>query len=139
MVMFMRKQLNHAIKYWEHVSPIVKYPKNEKEFHQLVLQLDELLSIVGDNESHHLMSLVDVLSHLIFAYEAAEQNQIKTTGLDALKYLIESHHLTQSDFPDIASQGVMSEILNGNRTLNLRQIKLLAKRFHVSSATFIED
>ncbi len=135
----MRKQLQEAIKHWNYIAPIAKYPNNAKEFHQLVLQLDELLLIVDGDEHHQLMGLVDVLSHLISTYEEAHVKSPKTTALNALKFLMESHNLTQSDLSDIASQGVMSEILHGKRTLNLRQIKLLAKRFHVSPATFIDD
>jgi len=43
----------------------------------------------------------------------------------------------QADLKEIGSQGVVSEILNGKRSLNVRQIKLLAERFSVSPATFI--
>lgn len=133
----MKRQLAEAIKHWDYVAPIAKYPKNNKEFNELVAQLDELLAIVGNDEKHHLMSLVDVLSQLIASYEK-EYFQIQTKGIDALKYLIESHQLHQADLSEIASQGVISEILNGKRSLNLRQITLLAKRFHVSPATFID-
>ena len=52
-------------------------------------------------------------------------------GINALIYLMESHNLKQSDLPEIGSQGVVSEILNGKRKLNLRQIKELSNRFHV--------
>lgn len=45
--------------------------------------------------------------------------------------------LKQSDLGHIASQGVMSEILNGKRKLNVRQIKLLAAQFGVDLSTFI--
>lgn len=34
-------------------------------------------------------------------------------------------------------QGVVSEILNAKRDLNVRQIRALAKRFHVSPTVFI--
>lgn len=36
----MRPQLVEAIKYWKHIAPIAKYPKNTKEFYELVSQLD---------------------------------------------------------------------------------------------------
>lgn len=135
----MRQQLAEAIKYWGHIAPIVKYPRNDKEFKQLVSQLDELLEIVGDNEKHRLMGLVDVLSNLIASYEEEHFEAPTVKGIDALKFLMEAHHLHQSDLSEIASQGVVSEILRGKRGLNLRQIKLLATRFHVSPSTFIED
>jgi HTH-type transcriptional regulator / antitoxin HigA len=50
---------------------------------------------------------------------------------------MEGHGLTQSDLPEIGSQGVVSEILRGKRELNVRQIRALAKRFHVSPGVFI--
>lgn len=50
---------------------------------------------------------------------------------------MEEHGLNQSDLSEIGSPGVVSEILNGKRELNVRQIRLLAKRFQVSPAVFI--
>jgi HTH-type transcriptional regulator/antitoxin HigA len=52
---------------------------------------------------------------------------------------MEDLQLKQADLSKIVSQGVLSEILSGKRTLNLRQIKLLANYFHVDPATFIDD
>jgi HTH-type transcriptional regulator/antitoxin HigA len=135
----MRQELTKAIKYWGYIAPIMKYPDNKKEFNKLVSQLDELLEIVGNNESHPLMGLVDVMSHLIASYENQYSKPIKTKGVSALKFLMKAHNLAQLDLPEIASQGVLSEILNGKRTLNLRQIKLLSKHFHVDPSTFIDD
>ncbi len=133
----MRRQLAEAIKYWDHIAPIAAYPRNAKEFQKLVSELDALLEIVGDNEKHKLMGLVDLLSNLIASYEEANYKIPLSTGVDALKFLMETHQLQQSDLPEIGSQGVVSEILNGKRELNLRQIKLLSKRFHVNPSTFI--
>jgi HTH-type transcriptional regulator/antitoxin HigA len=50
---------------------------------------------------------------------------------------MKEHGLTQSDLPEIGSQGVVSEILAGARELNVRQIRRLAKRFGVSPAVFV--
>jgi HTH-type transcriptional regulator/antitoxin HigA len=135
----MRQQLAEAIKHWSYIAPIVKYPKSDREFNKLVSQLDELLEIVGNNESHHLIGLVDVVSNLIASYENEHRKPIKTKGISALKFFMEAHNLTQLDLPEIASQGVLSEILSSRRALNLRQIKLLSKCFHVDPSTFIDD
>lgn len=133
----MDQALNKAIKHWNYIAPLVKRPTNSKEFDQLVARLDELLEIVGDKENHRLMGLIDILSNIIAAYEEEHQQKFTDKGIDALKFLMESHHLHQSDLIEIASQGVLSEILNGKRALNLRQIKLLAMRFNVDPSTFI--
>ena len=52
---------------------------------------------------------------------------------------MDEHHLKQADLPEIGSQGVVSEILNGKRELNVRQIQALADRFHVSPAVFFSE
>ena len=135
----MHPQLSEAIKYWSHVAPVVKQPKNKKEFNDLVSQRDELLGIVGDDENHRLMGLVDAISGLISSYEEQHFQTPEIKGVDALKFLMNTHNLSQSDLTEIASQGVLSEILHGKRSLNVRQIKLLAKRFSVDPSTFIDD
>ena len=133
----MRQKLEDAIKHWDHIAPIVQYPKNDKDFNKLVSELDELLKIVGDNEKHRLMGLVDVLSNIIASYEAEHFSAPPVKGIDALRFLMNAHHLCQADLSDIGSQGVVSEILRGKRMLNLRQIKLLSKRFQVEPSTFL--
>ena len=50
---------------------------------------------------------------------------------------MEEKNLTQKDLSILGSQGVVSEILNGKRELNVRQIKALAEMFKVSPAVFI--
>jgi hypothetical protein len=58
---------------------------------------------------------------------------IKAVGVAA----IVGFGLQQADLPEVGSQSVVSEILNGKRDLNVRQIRALVKRFHVSPAVFI--
>lgn len=135
----MHSVLETAIKHWSYISPVVSHPKNKKEMEQLQILLDELLDIVGSNEKHPLMELVDIMSDRIAFYEAEHESAIMGSGIDALKYLMEAHHLRQCDLPEIGSQGVVSEILNGKRPLNIRQITALSKRFHVDPATFIDE
>jgi HTH-type transcriptional regulator/antitoxin HigA len=59
------------------------------------------------------------------------------SGAEMLQFFMEEHGLAQSDLPEIGSQGVVSEILSGKRKLNLRQVRALAERFHVSPTVFI--
>ena len=134
----MNQTLTIAAKHWPYIADLVRYPNNEKEYRHLVQRLDELLNVVGSNEDHPLIGLVDVMSNFIASYEEIHHKQPKTKSIDALRFLMVSHQLTQRDLPEIGSQGVVSEVLNGKRKLNVRQIKQLAKRFHVSPSTFIE-
>lgn len=83
-----------------------------------------------------MYELLDTLGALIYAYEEEHAPLPESSGVDVLQYLMEEHGLTQSDLPEVGSQGVVSEILHGKRTLNVRQIRALAERFSVSPAVF---
>lgn len=56
---------------WKNVSDTVFVPHSEVEYERLVSMLDELVDQVGEDESHPLASLMDVLSALIENYENA--------------------------------------------------------------------
>jgi HTH-type transcriptional regulator / antitoxin HigA len=99
--------------------------------------LNRLLDEVGSVEEHPLYTLLGTLGTLIHAYEEEHHRIPECSGTDILRFLMEEHALTQSDLPEIGSQGVISDILRGKRELNVRQIRALAMRFHVSPAVFI--
>jgi HTH-type transcriptional regulator/antitoxin HigA len=132
------KLLEDATKHWKFVSPILKAPSNQIEYDLLAAHLDRLLDIVGSDENHPLIGLADAVSNLISVYDETHYSLAKTNSISALKYLMEINQYTQSDLHDIGSQGVVSEILNGKRKLNLRQIKSLSKLFNVNPDTFID-
>ena len=122
--------------HWATLRPILTI-RNEREYALAVKRLNELLDEVGTNEQHPLYGLLDTLGTLMHAYEEGHHPLPDSTAAGMLQFLIEEHQLAQSDLPEIGSQGVVSEILNGKRELNLRQIRALAKRFHVSPAVFV--
>jgi HTH-type transcriptional regulator/antitoxin HigA len=49
---------------------LVAVPRSEADYLRLSATLDELLDIVGEDESHPLASLMDVIGTLVEAYEA---------------------------------------------------------------------
>lgn len=59
------------------------------------------------------------------------------SGAEMLQFFMQEHDLAQADLPEVGSQGVISEILSGKRDLNVRQIRALSQRFHVSPAVFL--
>ena len=74
---------------------------------------------------------------VVHAWEEQHYPMPKLEGAEALRFLMEEHDLTQSDLPEVGSQGVVSEILGGKRALNVRQIRALSERFGVSPAVFV--
>lgn len=122
--------------HWEKISPLLTI-RNEREYNAAVKRMNELLDEIGTDEKHPLYSLLDTLGTLIHAYEEEHYPIPESTGADVLHFLMEEHGLTQSDLPEVGSQGVVSEILNSKRELNVRQIRSLAKKFKVSPAAFV--
>ena len=134
----MDNQLFQIIKQWNHISAVIKEATNEREYNLLVKYWKELLDLVGDDETHELVGLLEIISYFIEKYNNKHVlNGRKATGVEMLKLLVRSNHLRQRDLPELGSQGVVSELLSGKRQLNLRQIKCLAKRFKVSPASFL--
>jgi HTH-type transcriptional regulator / antitoxin HigA len=122
--------------HWAHVQPILSI-RNEREYDLAVARMNELLDEIGEDEKHPLYGLLDTLGTLIEAYDEDHHLIPDAGSVDMLHHLMDEHGLKQSDLPEIGSQGVVSEILNGKRELNLRQIRELAERFHVSPAVFL--
>lgn len=128
--------INTVMTHWEYLAPVLTQPKNTEEYDRLVASLDAVLDAGGADENHPLASLADRMGDLIAQYDDVHYTP-ESNGIDALKFLMQEHGLGQADFSDIASQGVMSEILRGKRELNIRQIRKLAERFHVAEQIFI--
>jgi len=127
---------NQIQSHWTTIAPLLTI-RNEREYNAAVKRMNELLDEIGTNEKHPLYSLLDTLGTLIHAFEEEHLHVPSSTGTDVLRFLMEEHELAQSDLSEIGSQGVVSEILNGKRELNVRQIRALAKRFKVSPAVFV--
>ena len=122
--------------HWTAIRPVLCI-RTERDYSRAVDLLNGLLDEVGTNERHPLYELLDTLGTLVRAYEEARHPIPDCSGPDALRFLMDENGLTQSDLPEIGSQGVVSEVLSGKRTLNTRHVRDLAKRFGVSPAVFI--
>jgi len=134
----MIKTLNEPVlkKTW---APVENYLSihNKHDYELAVNLLNQLVDEIGENEKHPLFSLLEVLGIVIENYESEHYKWEDASGVDVLKYLMEEHSLNQNDLSEIGSQGVVSEILNGKRQLNVNQIKKLSERFNVNPAVFI--
>ena len=111
---------------------------NEQQYEEALAAASELMDgLAASDESSTMAGLVELLAERIQAYEAREHPwPASATPAQVLRFLMDERGMKQSDLADIGSQGVVSEILNGKRDLNVRQIGRLAEIFHVSPATF---
>ena len=133
----LEQELNKTIKVWPVVSKIISTIHTKSHYNKALNLLDKLIDSVSEKSDPVKESLIDTLGTLIKEYEDNHIPEPEVDPLGNLKYLMAEHGLKQRDLKEIGSQGVVSEIMNGKRELNVRQIKLLSKRFHVSPIVFL--
>ncbi len=129
--------LNEIADQWHPLAPFLTVPHKEAEYDNLSAFLDRLTDEVGNDENHPLAALMDTVGTLIEAYEKEHYPFSEGEPIDVLKYLMEKQNVTPSDLAESGSMRNISEILSGKRSLDIRQIKFLSKRFNVSPATFL--
>lgn len=111
--------------------------RNRKDYARAVSAMNALLDAGAADESHPLAGLAATVGELIGDYEARHFPLPEVSGRAMIRFLMRQHGLTQSELPEIGSQGVVSEILSGKRELNLRQVRALARRFGVAGDAFL--
>ena len=60
---------NRALKHWTSISESIFVPHTEVEYEVLIELLDRLIDQIGEDESHPLASMMDVIGVLIENYE----------------------------------------------------------------------
>ena len=137
----MNNETKQLMKHWQAIHKYVKIPLNDKECEALIKDIDKLMSYRTDSGIMVLEGLINLMSQSIKDYLAqefeSENNKTRIPG-KVLKYYMGVYNLKQRDLADVGSQGVISELINGNRELTIGHIKKLSKRFNVSPITFIE-
>lgn len=110
---------------------------NQADYTKAVAALNQMLDAGAADEDHPLAGLVNTIGALIGTYEDAHNPPVKVAPAEVLRLLMDQYRLSQSDLPEVGTQGVVSEILRGKRQLNLRQVRELATRFNVPTSVFV--
>ncbi|HEX8403409.1 MAG TPA: transcriptional regulator [Duganella sp.] len=111
--------------------------RNEQEYEGAVSALNRLLDAGAADDDHPLADLLSALGNFIGDYEDRQYPPDPISALEMIRFLMDQHHLSESELPEIGEQDVVSEVLNGKRELNVRQIKELSSRFNVPASLFI--
>lgn len=109
----------------------------EEEYAQANATIAMLLKEVGDDETHALTEVLDYLADQIKSYEDRNFQIPQSPPKDVLRFLMEQHALKQEDLVDCATQGRISDILNGKRAISKAIAKRLAYRFRVRADLFL--
>ncbi len=111
--------------------------RDDAHYAELLTFVDACFECFGEDDTHPIFTLVDLVADRIRDYEDRLHPWPNTsTPATVLANLIQEHDIKQTELPEVSSQGVVSEVLAGKRALNLRQVKALAKRFSVPIEVF---
>ena len=133
-----RRTITQSLRNPEKYAPLLAI-RNGREYDAAVAQLNALVDEVGDRPKDPRYRFIDTLSVLIEAYDDEHHKIPDASGVELLKFLMHQHGLSQSDLPEVGSQGVVSEILREKRDLNVRQIEALSRRFHLPAGAFFPE
>jgi len=61
--------VDKTVQAWRSLEPPLFVPHNEEEYERIVAMLDMIIDEVGEDESHPLASLMEVLGVLVQTYE----------------------------------------------------------------------
>jgi HTH-type transcriptional regulator/antitoxin HigA len=128
----------------EYLSLVRAFPlmsiRDDAHLKEALAAIDVMLDLPNRSEAQE--TYLSALTDLAETYETAHVVFPPRTGLDALRFLMESNELRQEDLvPIFGTKSIVSEVLNERweRKLTLEHVKKLAAYFHVSPAVFIDD
>jgi HTH-type transcriptional regulator / antitoxin HigA len=110
---------------------------SQDEYNQALNSIDRLMEL-GEDLSPEEGLLLETLAILVEAYEDAQLPLEASSPQEVLLHLMEVRELKQIDLVEvIGSKGIVSEIVNGKRSISKAQAKALGEFFNVSPALFI--
>jgi HTH-type transcriptional regulator/antitoxin HigA len=108
-----------------------------EEEYERILRIVEQLTF-KKNRTTEEQALHKLLVILIEAYETENYPMDKSTPHEILQHIMEASGTRQSDLVGIiGSSGVVSEVVNGKRSISKAQAKALGDYFKVSPSLFI--
>lgn len=120
---------------------VFKKPSNNQEYKALENVLNQLIDEVRDDEEHPLAIAMQIIGENLEHYDDQHHPAIghNVNDMEMVKYLMQSHDLTQVDLADIfGGQANVSKYLNGERPLSKNQMIGLKRRFGISADFFLK-
>ncbi|MFP5229050.1 MAG: type II toxin-antitoxin system HigA family antitoxin [Acidobacteriota bacterium] len=112
----------------KHPPRVIRTQAENEHFTRLLEDLDRRHATSTRAERE----LANLLTLLIEDFEERQYQIPRASPLEALRFLMDQHHLRQKDLLDIfGTPSVASEVLSGKRELSKQHIRALSGRFSV--------
>ena len=111
--------------------------KTEQENERIVAQL-ETLDTRGRPLTPEEEYLAELMTLLVRQFEESKYPLGHAEPIEALRVLMENHGIRQRDLISVfGSSSVVSDVLNGKRSISKAHARKLAEFFHVPASLFI--
>jgi HTH-type transcriptional regulator/antitoxin HigA len=112
---------------------VIKTIEEYDESNRILLEL-----MLRTERSPEETELLQLIAMIIQEFDKRQEQPEPASPQEVLLHLMEERELKQADLVGkIGSKGVVSEIVNGKRSISKSQAKTLAEIFHVSASVFI--
>ncbi len=110
--------------------------RDDQQLAEALQEVDRLVDLPARSAAQE--AYLGALTDLVETYETAHVVFPPVSGIEALRYLMAEHGLTQAELaPMFGAPSVISEVLAGKRRLTLTHIKRLAAYFSLPAAVFL--
>jgi HTH-type transcriptional regulator/antitoxin HigA len=109
---------------------------SEEEYDRALAAIEKLMA--DKKRLPEQTAILKLLVALVEDYESIHYSMEPSSPHEILEHLMESGGIKQADLVGIlGSRGVVSEVVNGKRSISKAQAKALGTFFHVSPSLFI--
>jgi len=131
-------QFERVVSAWEQTEGFL-VPSCDADYQRLVEFSYYLIDRLNETEDSSLASLLSLVGDQIELFERENVPALPEVGpIEILRELMRVHGLKQKDLiEELGPPSVVSEVMNGKRELNKRQIVALSKRFSCSMEMFV--
>ena len=143
--MMNEKMVLSKFKDFTRVASPVLHLKDDEAYEDALNMVEHLMESVGEDDDAMTENLlISLLQLAIYEYEAkndefiAFEKEAAAVNLDSaiLRMILDQHHFTLSDLPEIGHKSLISKILSGDRALTKTHIQKLIQRFNIDPALF---
>ena len=110
----------------------------EEDYDEAVTHMNQLLDTIGDDESHLLAPMLELVGEIVSDYETKQFAAPKAEPKEVLRFMMEIRQTTQLELSKILPQSNLSAILAGKRNISPKVAKGLADYFCITPLAFIK-
>nr|WP_318383424.1 hypothetical protein [uncultured Enterobacter sp.] len=117
------------------LSACMESVEDERDVQERMACIDQLYALSSDVNDIPA-TFAELIADRVYEYEQKHRVVPSVSQAEALAFFLKDRGLKQADLKEIATQSVISDIINRKRTMTLTQVKDFARYFNVPVETF---